>query len=80
MKLTDTLSGVIKGLGAEPLIVGGVDDHVHLLIGMKTSLCPADPAREIKKSSTIWLRHEIRDFSWQEGGGVLLVRKSPTLP
>ncbi len=67
------LGGTIKGLGAEPLIVGGVEDHVHLLVGFKTPHCLADIVREVKKSSNNWLRHEIPGFSWQEGGGVFSV-------
>ena len=72
------LGGTIKGLGAEPLIVGGVEDHVHLLIGFKTNQCLADLVREVKKSSTRWLQHEIPDFSWQEGGGVFTVSPERT--
>jgi putative transposase len=67
------LGGTIKGLGAEPLIVGGVEDHVHLLVSYKTNQCVADIVREVKKSSTSWLRHQFSDFSWQEGGGVFSV-------
>ena len=67
------LGGTIKGLGAEPIIVGGVEDHVHLLVGYKTTHCLADLIRETKKASTSWLKHEFSDFSWQEGGGVFSV-------
>ena len=51
-------------------MVGGVADHAHMLIGHKTTHCPADLIREIKKASTDWLRLEQPDFSWQEGYGV----------
>ena len=67
------IGGVIKGLGAEPLIVGGVEDHIHLLVSYKTTHCVADLVREFKKSSTSWLRHEVPEFAWQEGGGVFSV-------
>ncbi len=67
------LGGTLKGLGAEPLIVGGVEDHVHLLVGFKTTHCLSELVRETKKASTNWLRHEYSDFSWQEGGGVFTV-------
>ena len=67
------LGGIIRGLGAKPVMIGGVDDHVHLLIGQKTTHCPADLIREIKKASTDWLRVEQPDFSWQEGYGAFSV-------
>ena len=67
------LGGIIRGLGAKPEMIGGVADHVHMLIGQKTTHCPADLVREIKKASTDWLRVEQPDFSWQEGYGVFSV-------
>lgn len=67
------LGGTIRGIGAEPLIVGGVEDHVHLLLGHKTNQCVADIVREIKKSSTQWVRQKHPNFSWQEGYGVFSV-------
>lgn len=31
------LGGIVKGLGCLPLAVGGVQDHVHLLVGLTAS-------------------------------------------
>jgi REP element-mobilizing transposase RayT len=67
------LGGTIKGLGYEPLIVGGVEDHVHLLVGQKTTQCVADLVRELKKSSTTWMKQHESTFSWQEGYGAFSV-------
>ncbi len=32
-KLHEYLGGITKGLGATPQGIGGVEDHVHLLVG-----------------------------------------------
>jgi REP element-mobilizing transposase RayT len=72
-KVHGYLGGTVRGLGAEPLIIGGVEDHVHLLVGQKTNQCVADLVRELKKSSTQWMRQKHSDFSWQEGYGVFSV-------
>ena len=67
------LGGIIRHLDAKPIMVGGVADHVHMLIGQKTTQCPADLVREIKKASTNWLQEKHRNFAWQEGYGAFTV-------
>jgi putative transposase len=65
------LGGIIKNLEGIPEAIGGVADHVHLLIGLKATHCLADVMRTIKSVSTGWVHEEIGDrgFSWQEGYG-----------
>lgn len=46
------LGGTLRGLGATLLAVGGVADHVHLLVGIRTTHAVADLVRETKKAST----------------------------
>lgn len=38
------LAGTVKGLGAVPMEVGGVSDHVHLLVGMGATPAGVDRA------------------------------------
>jgi REP element-mobilizing transposase RayT len=61
-------------LGGVAEMVGGVEDHVHLLASLKTTVAPADVVREIKKASSVWAteNHE-RDFAWQEGYSIFSV-------
>jgi hypothetical protein len=68
-RLHDYLGGTIRGLGGYPDGIGGVDDHVHLLVGLKATHCLADVLREMKKASALWVHDEVglRDFAWQEG-------------
>ena len=56
-------------MGGIPEQVGGVSDHVHLLIGLKASHCLADVVRELKKASSAWVHEELgqRAFAWQQG-------------
>jgi len=51
--------------------VGGVSDHVHLLIGLRATHRLADVLRELKAVSFGWVHNEIgmRSFAWQEGYG-----------
>jgi putative transposase len=69
--------GAVRGLGGVPLEVGGIEDHVHLLVGLKTTHGLADFSRELKKSTSVWAKENgDRDFSWQEGYAVFSVSRS----
>ncbi len=68
-RLHGYLGGIITRLGGFPQIVGGVADHVHLLVGLKATHTLSDVMRELKKSSSEWVHTEIHSpqFAWQEG-------------
>jgi REP element-mobilizing transposase RayT len=68
-RLHDYLGGTVRGLGGYSDRVGGVADHVHLLVGLKATHCLADFMRELKKASSAWVHEEmgLRSFAWQEG-------------
>jgi REP element-mobilizing transposase RayT len=73
-RLHEYLGGCIRTFGGVPLQVGGVADHVHLLVGLKAIHAPADLVREVKKSSTSWVRESFAaKFQWQEGYGAFTV-------
>jgi REP-associated tyrosine transposase len=65
------LGGIIRTADGIPESVGGVADHVHLLIGLRATHRLADVLREIKAVSSGWVHNEIgmRGFAWQEGYG-----------
>jgi len=63
------IGGTIRGLGAVPIAIGGVEDHVHILIGLRGNHALGDLIREIKKASHAWVEDTVRlkPFTWQEG-------------
>ncbi len=77
-QLHEYLGGTARGLGAVPQGIGGVADHVHLLVALKTTHCLADFMRELKKASSNWVRETIglRSFHWQEGYAAFTVSAS----
>lgn len=72
IRLHEYLGGTVRGLKGFPQGIGGVEDHVHLLVGLKTTHCLADFMRELKKTSSQWVHDVIGkpDFAWQEGYAV----------
>jgi len=66
------MAGIIRNKGHKPIIVNGVEDHVHVFIGLKPSMALSDLVRDIKNNSTnfindrAWIKGR---FNWQEGYG-----------
>ena len=77
-RLHQYLGGVAKGLEAFPQGVGGVEDHVHMLVGFKATHRLSEFMQELKKASSVWVHEEIgfAPFAWQEGYSAFSV--SPT--
>jgi len=67
-KMHEYLGGTVRGLGGIPEAIGGVADHVHLLVGLRATHCLADLMQEMKKATSVWAKvnHEPL-FGWQDG-------------
>jgi putative transposase len=71
------LGGTIRTANGIAECVGGSDDHVHLLLGLKATHCLADVLRDIKAASSAWAKQNVyKDFQWQEGYGAFTVSPS----
>ena len=77
-KLHAYLGGIIRTAEGVPVSIGGIGDHVHLLIGLRATHRLADALRESKSVSSKWVHDEIgiREFAWQEGYGAFTVSAS----
>lgn len=72
------LGGTSKTLNCPSLIVGGVEDHVHILSRFGRTISIADWVKELKRVSNLWLKEKDRnfgDFQWQ--GGYAVFSKDP---
>ena len=66
------MSGIITNKGQKPIIVNGMDDHIHAFIGLKPSMALSDLVRDVKNNSTNFINDHAwinGKFSWQEGYG-----------
>ena len=70
------LGAASRELGCTPIVVGGVEDHVHILARHVRTLSQADWVKELKRTSTIWIKPRSADFGWQSGYGVFSVSAS----
>jgi putative transposase len=73
------LGGIIKQNQMKPLEIGGIEDHVHVLLGAPAVLALAKLTQLIKGGSSAWI-HEtfpnMKAFGWQDGYGAFTVSKS----
>ncbi|QTN30899.1 IS200/IS605 family transposase [Akkermansiaceae bacterium] len=72
------LGGMIRNASGTPYAVGGTDDHIHLLVGLKPADSIPDLIRALKAESSKWIKAELgrTAFAWQEGYGVFSVSAS----
>ena len=73
-RLWSYLGGIARENDMKALAIGGVADHVHVLLSLPTTLSVAKAMQLLKGNSSKWLREtfpELRqhDFGWQEGFG-----------
>ncbi|MCC7230793.1 MAG: transposase [Fimbriimonadaceae bacterium] len=61
------IGGICRKLGSPALSIGGVEDHIHILINLHKGVALSDLLREIKQSSSQWMHVEMPDFGWQNG-------------
>jgi len=59
------------------LAVGGVADHVHLLLSLHPTVSVSTLVRILKANTSQWVSRELRapDFAWQEGYGAFSLRE-----
>ncbi len=60
-----------------PLAIGGVADHVHLLVSFKSKHRLDYILRDLKADSSAWIHTELKKkFEWQKGYGAFSVSPS----
>jgi putative transposase len=67
------ICGIVNGNKQKVYAIGGVQDHIHILVSLKPNIAISDLVRDIKAGSSKWIneRQLIRGrFQWQQGFGV----------
>jgi len=73
------LAGACNNLGCPALVVGGVEDHVHILCRFGRGISISDLIRDLKRESSKWFKEKFPpsvDFYWQSGYGVFSLSPS----
>ena len=73
------MGGIARENKMKAQAIGGVADHIHLLIALPPALSISKAVQIIKGSSSLWIHQtfpKLRGFAWQEGYGAFTVSVS----
>lgn len=74
------MAKILYDEGSSPAkIIGGVEDHVHILLNLSRTCTVAHLVEMVKKRSSKWMKtkgEKYRAFQWQTGYGVFSVSRS----
>jgi REP element-mobilizing transposase RayT len=73
------VAGILRGQDGLPLEIGGMPDHLHLVIRIRPDVSVSDIVRLIKANSSKWANERPNApgrFAWQRGYGAFTVSVS----
>ncbi len=73
------IGGIVKADSGILIQIGGIDDHIHILMKLKPMHKLSDVMQKIKGSSSKWINEQNRlgvKFKWQDGYGAFTVSAS----
>ncbi len=75
-RLWPYMGGIARDNGMKALAIGGIEDHVHLLLSLPSTLAIAKAIQLVKGNSSKWVHEafpQLADFAWQEGYGAFSI-------
>lgn len=81
-RLYEYIGGIVRSENSTALRIGGVADHIHILLRGRTDQTLAELMRIVKSKSSLWIHQtfpDARNFAWQEGYAVFTVSESQKL-
>ena len=75
-RLWPYLGGIARENKMKALEIGGVEDHIHLLLSIPSTLSVAKAVQVLKGSSSKWVHDTFPEhwrFAWQEGYGAFSI-------
>jgi REP element-mobilizing transposase RayT len=70
------MTGVSKEINVDPIIINGMEDHVHFLASLPATITLADVIKKVKAVSSLWVSRtfeDMTDFEWQVGYGAFSI-------
>ena len=72
-RLWSFLGGIARKNGFKTIAIGGIANHVHLLLSLPATIPLAKAMQLLKGGSSKWMNENGIRFSWQEGYGAFTV-------
>ena len=73
------IGGIVRKRKQHAVAIGGIHDHVHLLVSMNPTISPSDLIADVKRTTSKWINENhlvLGRFAWQEGFGAFSYAKS----
>jgi REP element-mobilizing transposase RayT len=73
------IGGIARENGMKAIAIGGIENHVHVLLSLPATMSFAKAVQLIKGGSSKWVHEEfpgLKDFGWQDGYGAFSVSRS----
>ena len=70
---------ILVKINCLPIIIGGTNDHIHILCSLNKNLSLSNMVKIIKCNSSQWIKEQnklYRNFYWQSGFGAFSVSQS----
>jgi REP element-mobilizing transposase RayT len=61
------IGGICRAMESPLLAMGGVADHVHLLVSLDKKISTSDLLLNVKRDSSKWMKQHVQGFRWQDG-------------
>lgn len=77
-KLYEYIGGLVRAQNGHLIEIGGIEDHVHLLLNLSPTKPVSDAIRDLKASTSKWSNQLCNGprFEWQKGYGAFTVSYS----
>lgn len=78
-ELFQYMIGLIENRKHKVYAIGGMSDHIHILVSLSPKQAISELVLEIKRASSLWIKEKqfVRcQFAWQEGFGAFSYGKS----
>jgi len=76
-RLYEYIGGTVRALGGICIEIGGVADHIHMIVRLKPNQDISDLLQKLKPGVTKWARQKIHPkFEWQDGYGAFTIGES----
>lgn len=77
-RLYEYMAGIAKNEFGKAIKIGGVADHVHVLMSLKTKVSISHAVNRLKSLSSGWMKQTfgLNDFAWQNGYAAFSVSHS----
>jgi REP element-mobilizing transposase RayT len=73
------MAGILQEIDCEPILINGVEDHVHILCNFSRTITVANFIEEVKTAPSKWMKGQgpqYEDFFWQRGYGAFSISQS----